>query len=93
MILSINLSTIVPIIGVPILRNVLGWFENSLADGKISNYEWAQLGETIVRVGVIGLATYLGLNGMGMDVSALGASAGAVVLDLILSKVSKIGTK
>jgi hypothetical protein len=82
-------TTLGTLIGIPILRNVGGWLEASLKDGEICSYEWAQLGETVLRVGIIGAGTYFGLNGMGIDVSALGASASAVVMDFILSAIKK----
>ena len=84
-----DLSILVPIIGIPVVRGVAGWIQNALEDGKIDKFEWAKLGETIVRIGVIGAGTYFGLNGMGMDVSALGAFAGAMILDIILGKIER----
>jgi len=80
-----DFTQLIPIVVVPIVRNIAGWFENAVSDGKISEYEWALLGSTVVRLGIIGLATYFGLNGVGISVDGLGASAGAVVLDFILS--------
>jgi len=82
-----DLTTLIPIVGLPIVRSVAGWLENSLKDGVINTFEWAQLGETIVRVGIIGGAAFFGLNGLGIDVSALGASAGAIVFDFILKAI------
>ena len=84
-----DFANLIPIVLVPIGRGVLGWIENALGDGKISTFEWAQLGETVVRLGVIGLATFYGLNGLGIDVSAFGASMGTVALDFILSAMKK----
>jgi len=83
------LPEIVSIVGVGILRSVGGWLENSLADGHIDSFEWAKLGETIVRVGIIAAGTYYGLNGLGIDINSIGAGAGAVVLDFILSALKK----
>ena len=82
-----DLINLIPIVGMPIVRSVAGWLENSLKDGVINTFEWAQLGETIVRVGIIGGAAFFGLNGLGIDVSALGASAGAIVFDFILKAI------
>lgn len=79
-----EIASLWPLVGVPVLRSIAGWAENSLADGKIDKYEWAQLGETIVRIGTMGSLAYFGLNGAGVDVTALGAAAGAAVLDFIL---------
>ncbi len=82
-------TTFMPIIGIPALRSVVGWLENSLKDGKIDKFEWAQLGATVVRVGVIGAGTYFGLNGAGIDISGIGAAASALVLDFILNAIKK----
>ena len=77
------------LVGIPVLRSVAGWAENALKDGKIENFEWKQLGETVVRVGFIGAATYFGLNEAGYDISALGAGAAAIIIDIIISAIKK----
>ena len=78
-----------PIVGLPVARSVAGWVENALEDGEISAFEWQQLGATVLRVGIMGLAAFFGLGGLGLDVSALGAGASAVVLDFILASFKK----
>ena len=80
---------VLSLIGFPVLRSVAGWAENALKDNKITSFEWKQLGETVLRVGFIGVAAYFGLNELGLDVSALGAGASAVILDFILSAIKK----
>lgn len=77
------------LIGFPVLRSVAGWAENALKDNKVTNFEWQQLGSTVLRVGLIGVGTYFGLNEMGIDVSAIGAGASSIVLDFILSAIKK----
>jgi hypothetical protein len=42
-----------PIVGIPIIRSLAGFLENALEDGKIDGFEWAQLGSTVLRVGII----------------------------------------
>lgn len=83
------LNEALAIIGFPVLRSVVGWAENALKDNHISTFEWKQLGETVLRVGFIGVAAFFGLNNLGLDVNAIGAGAGAVVLDFILSAIKK----
>jgi len=78
---------ILTLVGIPAIRGFAGWAENALKDEEISPIEWKQLGETIIRVGVIGAATYFGLNGIGIDVNALGAGASAVILDFLLMAI------
>ena len=80
---------IIPIVVIPIVRNVAGFLENALKDNKIDNYEWKQLAGTVLRVGMIGLMTYFGLNGLGVDIDTLGASASAVILDFFISAIKK----
>lgn len=82
-------TSLIPIIGFPVLRSIGGWIENSLKDGIVDKFELAKLGETIVRVGIIAVGTYYGINGFGFDISIIGAGAGAVVLDFILSAMKK----
>lgn len=80
---------IITVVGAGILRSVGGWIENSMKDGIIDSFEWAKLGETIVRVGIIAAGAYYGLNSVGIDVSILGASAGTIVLDFIIAALRK----
>jgi len=78
-----------PIVGIPLVRAVAGWLENAFDDGEISKIEWGQLGATVLRVGIMGLATFFGLGGLGFDVSAVSAGASAVVMDFILGAMKK----
>jgi hypothetical protein len=48
------------LIGVPIVRSVAGWLENAFDDGKISGFELKELGSTVLRVGIIGVAAFFG---------------------------------
>lgn len=73
--------------GIPIARGVAGWLENALEDGKIEDFEWRQLGATVMRVGTIGVLAYYGLNGIGVNVDVIAASAGSAVVDYILVKI------
>ena len=66
---------------VPVIRSVAGWAVHALEDKKVTKLEWRLLAGTVVRVGSIGIMTYIGLNELGVDVSALGATAAAYVLD------------
>ena len=78
-------------IGIPILaggiRNIAGWFETSLKDGKIDTYEWGKLASTVIEVVVISLAAMLGL---GLD--AAQASGIGVLASYGLSALKKVGT-
>ena len=79
------------ILAVPIgatVRNLAGWLENALKDGKVSKYEWGQLGSTILKVGVLSVGAILGL---GMDpVSATGVG---VMADFGINALKKAGSK
>ena len=72
------------IVGVGIARSVAGFFENALEDGKISTYEWSQLGATVFRTALLSLGLIFGL-----DLDPLAASGSAFVLDFLVSKLSK----
>lgn len=73
----------IPVIGA-VLRNVAGWLENSLKDGKIEAYEWGLLGSSILRVGVMGLAL-----GFGLDIDPTSATGLAIGADYLLSALKK----
>jgi len=70
------------------IRNLAGWFENSLSDGKIQAYEWGELGKTVIEIVVLAVGAMWGL---GMD--ATSASGLAVLGSYVLSAVKKAGTK
>ena len=78
-----KISELWPIIGIPVARSAAGWANKALEDNKITKFEMKKLSQTVVRVGVIGLMTYLGFNELGFDVSALGASASAFLIDVV----------
>ena len=75
------------LIGPGLLRSVLGWAKHSLKDGIIDDFELRQLGETIIRVGLIGLviAYFPGIN-----ISFFEASIVALGSDLLFSMISKL---
>jgi len=62
-----------------LLRNVAGWAENALEDGEVSDYEWGQLGATVVKTIILTASLHYGL---GLD--NLASAAGAVALDFII---------
>ena len=82
-----DLSLAIPVIAGGI-RNVAGWFEASLKDGKIQSYEWGQLGKTVVEVVVLAVAA---MYGLGLD--AASASGLAVLGSYVFSAIGKAGTK
>ena len=73
----------------PVLRSVAGWAENALADNVITEFEKKKLYETIIRVGTISIAIYLGGNGLGFNVEAMGASLASLLVDKYLCAVKK----
>ena len=90
-----NIAVIVATIGIPILRSVGGWATKATEDGKISPFEFKQLGKTVLRTAIIGTLIYFGAEGMGFDITAIASSATAVIFDMVLSawKESKNVTK
>ena len=79
------------LIGVPIIRALLGWLENAFKDGKVSSIELKKLLETILRVGTISVCGYYGFSLAGIDVPVLSATFGGVIIDFILSAMKKNG--
>jgi len=68
-----------------VIRNVAGWLEGALKDGKVSSYEWGQLLATTLQVAVIGYSAVL----MGVD-PIVGAGAG-ILGSVGLSAVKNVG--
>jgi hypothetical protein len=45
-------------------RNIYGWINRSMEDGKIEDYEWKQLGKTLIQLGGFSIFAYLGINAL-----------------------------
>ena len=85
--LTVFLQNLWVFIGVPVIRSLGGWLTHALQDNKITWPEWRLLIETILRVGLMGIALWIGLEGLGIDVQAIVAAAVAYLLDLILRAI------
>ena len=48
------------IVGIPVVRSVAGWAVKALADNRVTRFELRQLGQTVIRVGLLGLMGYFG---------------------------------
>lgn len=69
------------------VRNIAGWLEASLKDGKIDTYEWGKLLGTVIEVVVL---SFSAMYGLGMD--AASASGLGILGSYILSGIKKAGT-
>jgi len=90
--MEINLIALKPaltLILVPCIRSVAGWSVKALEDGKISRFEMKQLSATIVRVGLISVSAYVGLNCAGIDVPAVSAALGAIIADKLFKALKE----
>ncbi len=81
-------NEIILIAGVPIIRNVAGWLEASLEDGKICAYEVKQLVSTTLRLAVPGFALYFGF-----DATPEIAATAPLVADYVFSYLKKVFKK
>lgn len=77
------LAFLVILFGSACIRALAGWFENAFADKKISSWEWAKLGETIVRIVLFGFLIWYGTPAGEIEAASLG-----VLLDIVLSKLN-----
>lgn len=69
-------------------RNIYGWFNNSMKNGKIDHYEWKQLGKTLITLGGFAVFTYLGVNATFPDTISIEGSAAIVALvDVVRSYI------
>ena len=75
--------------GVPVLRSACGWAVKALEDAKVTQFEWKQLATTVIRVGLIGIAGYFGLNLAGFEVPALAAGFGAILVDKLFGALKE----
>jgi len=74
------------VLSVPLLRGSLGWLENAIEDSYISDFEWRQLGVTVIRISTLTGFAYFGINAF-FDVSVFSTAAGIAAVDFILSKI------
>ena len=88
-----TLKELAIIVGIPVVRSVLGWITKALEDGIITYFEWKLLCSTVIRVGSIGLAGFYGLGAMGLDVPALSVALGAFVTDKFFSALKNYKEK
>ena len=70
-------------------RNVYGWLKNSIADGKITDYEWRQLAETIFRVGGLAAFLYFGIGVVVPGITPESATALSALIDVLKSEFKK----
>lgn len=77
---------VVAAIVIGLFRNILGWLENALKDGKIDEYEWKQLFRTVTKY-----FTYVMILMVGLPVDQ--AITAAFGLDILKSSLEKIAVK
>jgi len=86
-----TIKEIAVVVGVPVARSLMGWAEASFKDGKVDTIEWKRLGETVFRVGGLGLFAYLGINAIpGVDINIMLPAAGAAVVDYAIHLFKKL---
>jgi hypothetical protein len=74
-------------------RNIYGWINRSLEDGKLDSYEWKQLAKTMLQLGGFTVFAYLGINtlfpGLVSEVDATVLIAFADVIRSYFKKTEK----
>lgn len=70
-------------------RNLYGWIINSFKDGKIQDYEWKQLGTTIVKLGGLALFLFLGISVVVPGISIEQSAMLAALIDVLKSELKK----
>jgi len=81
------------IVILPCIRSIAGWAVKALDDEVISKFEWKQLVQTVVRVGVLGFVAYFGLDAIGVEQAALVAAVSAFVADKVFNAIKKAKDK
>ena len=76
-------------VGIPVARSVTGWLTWALKDGKISQFEWNKLYETVLKTGIMSGMVYFGANGFGLDVNVIASTATAVILEKITKSLKE----
>ncbi len=74
----------------PVARSVAGWAGNALKDDEVTYFEWKELGETTIRIGIIEAAIFFGVNLAGFDIPIIAAGCAAFIADKIFSALKAI---
>lgn len=67
-----------------IIRNIAGWWESAAKDKKITTYEWAELGVTILRVSLLAVSAHYALG-----LEDFAAAGSALLLDYFYKAFKK----
>lgn len=86
-----TIQTLLTVVGVPLVRNLFGWFSNAYEDGKLSEYEWKQLAITTGRTMLVGLGVFYGINwsGIGIEVELFSSMVFGMLFEIIWTSLSK----
>ena len=79
------LSEILVTLGVAVGRSITGWMTNAFKDGKIDDFEWSQLGATIIQVAVLTVGISYGFK-LDTTASAFGALVGSYIISALTKK-------
>ena len=83
------LKDVLIFVGAPMLRSLVGYLGHVLKDNKITKLELKLMGETVLRIGLIQVGLYFGLNGIGVNVDMLATAGAAFIIDKLLSALKK----
>lgn len=82
--------TVLKAIGFPVLRNLAGWFNKAIEDGKLEAYEIKDGVHTLFRIGILQTLIYFAVPLFGADPNLLAASAAASLADWVYTSVAKL---
>ena len=78
------------IVGLPIIRSLGGWATVALKDRRVTKLEWRKLAGTMIKVGLMGLVGYFGLESAGVDNAAIISSVSSFFLDKLFGSLKEV---
>lgn len=78
--------TVLAGVGAGVLRNIAGWIENALKDGKVEKYEYKELAGTIIKY-----VTFVSLLSLGLPIDQ--SIVATLSLDVGASAIKKAGNR
>lgn len=85
-----TIITAATVIGIPALRNLVGWLNAAMEDGVITVWEWGQAAQTVVRVLILQALIYFSVPLFGVTPDLIATGTAAALIDWLYTLYKKV---